>query len=222
MKSIVTINKGSPVTTTLIIANGVGNQHKNVMQLLRAHKNRKILSTFETAKVSNGGRPVEFAYLTEKQATFLITLMKNTDIVLDFKETLVDSFYEMRNQLTDKKIAREDGKRIYRQKTDVIKQFVEYASSQGSKSASHYFSNLAQMENRAMFIFEKKYKNMREVLTIKQLMQVSTADFIIEKALTDGMEQGIGYKECYALAKERIIEFVGIIGKSPILLLGRD
>ena len=67
-----TINK-EIVTDTLIIAKGIGNHHKNVMELLNNYSHTKTLSTFKTEKVSNGGRPVEFAILNETQATFLIT-----------------------------------------------------------------------------------------------------------------------------------------------------
>lgn len=213
-------------TNTLLIADGVGTEHRAVMQLLKTHSKTKTLSTFEMLKVSRGGRPVEYAELNERQATFLVTLMKNSDKVVEFKELLTNEFITMRSRLAelasrqrdkDWLNTRKDGKVVYMQKTDVIKKFVEYATTQGSGSAKRYYTALAKMENSALFFFEQKYKNMREVLTIKQLMQVATADDVIEKALEEGMKEKLDYHDIYKLAKSRIVAFAGIIGQSPVL-----
>ena len=226
MKDLVIIENNKAMTNTLLIAEGVGNHHKNVMMLLNNHSNTETLSTFETAKVSNGGRPVEYAKLNEMQATFLITLMKNSQKVVTFKEELTKQFFKQRlfiqnviiqQQNPDWLNVRKDGKQVYFQKTDVIKDFIEYAIQQGSKSAKMYYVNFAKMENQALFIFEQKYPNMREVLTIRQLMQVSIADDIIEKAIKEGMEQSLFYKDIFQECKKRIIKYVEIIGQSPIL-----
>jgi phage regulator Rha-like protein len=228
MDNIVFLDNGKPVTTTLIISEGVGTSHRNVMGLLKRYSNRETLSTFRLSKVSRGGRPVEYATLSEEQTTFLITLMQNSDKVVTFKEALTKEFFKQRQIISrlilqrespDWQNVRKDGKQIYKQKTNVIKEFVEYATNQGSSSSQRYYSNIAKMQNSALFFFEQKYKNMREVLTIKQLMQVATADDVIEKALKDGMDKELPYKDIYILAKERIISYAEIIGKSPILQL---
>lgn len=227
-KELVLLKNEKAYTTTLIIAEGCKVEHRATIQLLNTHKNTDTLSTFEMSKVSRGGRPIEYAILDELQTTFLITLMKNSLPVVKFKENLAKAFFKQRKviakliaQREDSKWQniRKDGKQVYFQKTDIIKEFVEYATAQGSKSAQRYYANLAKMENRALFFFEQKYKNMREVLTIKQLMQVATAADVIDKALKEGMDREFSYKDCYKLARERIIAFVEIIGQSPVLSL---
>ena len=72
------------------------------------------------------------------------------------------------------------------------------------------------MENNALFFIEARYKNLREIMTIKQLMQVATADDVIEKAIQEGMDSGMHYKDIFKLAKERVIAFATIIGKSQL------
>jgi len=221
--------KGNEVfTTSLKIAEGTGVEHRAIMQLLKTHSGRKTLSTFEMSKVSRGGRPVEFAMLNEIQTTFLITLMRNSDIVVEFKEKLTQEFFRQRETIAQLvrqqkdpnwQNVRRDGKQVYMQKTNVVKRFVDYATEQGSKNAKMYYANLAKMENSALFFFEQKYPNVRETLTIKQLMQVATADDVIEKSLTEGMSEGMSYKDCYKLAKNRIIAFADIIGRSPVVKL---
>jgi phage regulator Rha-like protein len=225
MKDICTNNGKEVFTTTLVIAEGVGNQHYTVMNLIKSHSGTETLSSFEKRKVSRGGRPVEYAVLTEVQATFLITLMRNSEKVVEFKEKLTREFFRQRQLISELvrqqsdpnwQNVRKDGKAVYMQKTDVIKKFVDYATEQGSKNSRMYYANLAKMENNALFFLEQKYKNVREILTIKQLMQVATADDVIEKALKEGMDKQLNYKECYKLAKDRIIAFAEIIGKSPV------
>lgn len=155
-------------------------------------------------------------------------LVKNTPESLDIKDRIEVEFNKMRSQLarlaktrlsSDWQQTRKDGIEVYKQKRDVIKLFVDYAKAQGSQSAEKYYTNLASMENKALFLFEQKFKNTREMLNIRQLMQVSTTDQIIEKALDDGMEQKLHYKDIYQLAKERVSQFSGIIGKSQVIAL---
>jgi hypothetical protein len=117
------------------------------------------------------------------------------------------------------KLERSKSKQTYLQKSDTVKIFVDYCTEAGSKSAKMYYVNLAKMENKALFIFEQKFKNMREVLNIRQLMQVGVADQIIEKVLKEGMEESMDYHDIFKLAKQRVIQFSEIIGQSPILAL---
>lgn len=229
MDDLVSIDGNNVFTTSLAIADGVEIEHKNVIELIRRYKddiNEVGTSTFQTRKFNTKGRQGELALLDESQATFLITLMKNSKKVVRFKKQLTKEFFKQRQIISNLiqqrndpgwQNVRKDGKAIYQQKTEVIKEFVEYATQQGSKSAKKYYMAIGNMENKALFFFEQKYKNLREVLTIKQLMQVSTADNVIEKALKDGMDKGLPYKEVYQLARNRIVAYADIIGKSPVL-----
>jgi phage regulator Rha-like protein len=237
MEKAVEIYDDVPRSGTFIISKGFKRDHHRLMELIKKHKERFLrlgnnsVSTgliMRRIPVKKAGRPVNEIMLNEQQTIFLGTLFRNTEVVLDFKERLAKEFVEQRNWMSnaiqqrenpDWQNVRRDGKLVYRQKTDIVKHFVDYATEQGSKHAQMYYSNLANMENSALFYLEQKYKNLREVLTIKQLMQVSTADDVIEKALQEGMDQGLHYRDCYKLAKKRIITFAEIIGKSPVLSL---
>jgi len=229
MKSLVHIGKNNKAfTTSLIIAKETGVEHRAVIILLKRHSKREILSSFEMLKVSTKGRPVEYAELSEIQATFLITMMKNSDIVLKFKERLVIQFFKLRdsqdrirsnyrnNEWTE---IREQGKIPRRLETDVIKEFIDYATEQGSKSAQMYYMNITKMENKALFIVEQKYKNLRDVLGVVELSTIQNADHIVARALRDGMNDKLAYKDIYKLAKERVEMFAEIRGKSQILAL---
>lgn len=90
---------GEPTTTSLIVAEGTGTQHKNVLELIRnnlADFEEFGTLAFETRK--SAGRPTEFVRLNEPQATLLLTYMRNSDIVREFKRNLVRAFFELRSR----------------------------------------------------------------------------------------------------------------------------
>ncbi|EBS6645156.1 phage regulatory protein/antirepressor Ant [Salmonella enterica subsp. enterica] len=100
MNSIVTLNDtGCPVTTSLAIADGVGNPHSSVIKLIR--QNTSDLEEFgllDFKSESTGGRPTEYALLNEQQSTLLLTYMRNNDVVRAFKKQLVKAFFELAQQ----------------------------------------------------------------------------------------------------------------------------
>ncbi len=103
MSNLVIITDRQPVTTSLIIAEGINNEHASVINLVRTYQqileefgNVDFKSTYvgETQK-----RATEYALLNEQQATFLITLMRNSGIVVQFKKELVKAFFAMRDRI---------------------------------------------------------------------------------------------------------------------------
>ena len=91
---------GGACTTSLIVAEGTGNDHASVMRLIRdniADFEEFGIVGFEIRKLDGPGRPENFAVLNEEHATLLLTYMRNSDIVRDFKKRLVRAFYELRN-----------------------------------------------------------------------------------------------------------------------------
>ncbi len=91
---IVQVADGVATTTSMRIANGTQVQHKNLRELIEDNLSdfeEFGRVRFETAKPpegTNGGRPVKYAILNEEHATLLLTYMRNSDIVRDFKETV--------------------------------------------------------------------------------------------------------------------------------------
>ena len=228
---LVMLEKNKPVTTSLIIAKGVKTEHHSVITLIRKHtKSLQEFGTVEFQIRKSGGRPLEFAILNEEQTTFLITCMRNTEIVIEFKIKLVKEFYKMKKTLIaiierqtdeDWKRNRSIGKITRQEETDTIKEFVEYAKSQGSTKAEMYYQNISKMENKGLFLIEEKFKNIREVLTGQQLQVLCSADQIVINALKDGMKNKMNYKEIYTLAKERIEVFASIIPKSIVPMINK-
>lgn len=102
--------KKEPYTTNEIIAECAEIERISVRKLIENHKEDLevfgILS-FEMTKINDGrGRPRKIYHLNEQQATLLITYLKNTEPVREFKKNLVSAFFEMRDELTKIRIER--------------------------------------------------------------------------------------------------------------------
>lgn len=104
--------KSEPYTTSKVIAECGGQEHRAIRQLIESHK--KELQefgrvTFEMIPLeTNGGvQEIKVYKLNEEQATFLITLMRNTPQVVLFKKNLVKQFYSMRQELQRRALERE-------------------------------------------------------------------------------------------------------------------
>lgn len=116
-----------PFTTSDVIAEWTGNSYRSVQriiekQLTRLEKFGRV--RFEiTPLQTNGGIQNHKVYcLNEEQATLLITFLKNTDIVADFKVELVRQFYAMRTELLNRRDRRAGLKPVRRELTDAVKE----------------------------------------------------------------------------------------------------
>lgn len=101
---LVDVKDAQPQTTTLQIALGLGLQHASVIKLVRTYRPDFAEFSpirFEIRKgeaLPQGGfaKATEYAVLDEQQATFLMTLLKNSPRVIAFKKSLVKAFFEAR------------------------------------------------------------------------------------------------------------------------------
>ncbi len=170
-------------------------------------KYKSDIEDFGTLLISNeescGGRPAEIYYLNEEQATFVITLLRNSKIVVAFKKELVRQFYAMRNFLMEKQSqdweeTRRIGKLTRRSETDTIKKLVEYAKEQGSTHLDKLYVNYSKLANKMAGITS------REEATITQLNNLCMMENIILNVIEAGLEANRNYKQIYKDCKERI------------------
>jgi len=231
MDDLIIMQKNDIYTTTLIISENLEMKHEHIIKILKKYENIEILSRLEIRKLATKGRAIVNYLLTEEQALLLVSMMRNTPKVIEFKIKLVRAFIHYRklaSQLLSQKqnVAwiekRQDTKVMRQECTDVIQEFVAYAKEQGSKSADHYYSNLSRMELSGLFILEKKYPNARDVMSMRQLNLIEMADEAVAVSLRESMDNGLPYKECYQEAKKRIELLAKIIPRSPLPALLRD
>ena len=84
------------------LAEQLGNQHKNTMELIERYTSKVKqfgLLPFQTEARparQHGGGDTRFALLNEDQAFFLLALSRNTDRVVELKSSLIMAFREAR------------------------------------------------------------------------------------------------------------------------------
>lgn len=100
--------KKEPYTLSSIVAECAEIKHRNLKSLLNKH--REDFESFGkvTFKISpsESGQNKRDYILNEQQATLLITYLRNTEPVKEFKKNLVRAFFEMREELAKFRIQR--------------------------------------------------------------------------------------------------------------------
>ena len=204
MYELVEVRRDEVFTNSKVIADGTGNQHHAVRELIK--KYQKDIESFGTLLISNeestGGRPMEIFLLNEEQATFVITLLRNSKVVVKFKKELVSQFYSMRKFILEKQSKvwaemRENNKQNRLQETDVIKLLTDYAKQQGSTNSDKLYVVYTKLAKSVI-------KNDRDNISIADLSALTLVESIILQTIRIDMSMGMYYKDIYKDCKDRI------------------
>lgn len=224
---VVTIVERKTVTTSLNVAEVFGKRHKNVIQAIENLGVSEAFArpNFQPSEYTDPtGRKLPMFNLTRDGFTMLVMGFTG-EKAMKFKEAYIDAFNKMEKRIYQRVTPPQDaqwiearslGKVLRVQETSVIQKFVDYATAQGSKNAKKYYMAISKMENAALFFLEQKFTNLRDVLDLNQLMTVASADRIVSKALADGMKAEMNYKDIYVMAKENVVSFADMTGKTFI------
>lgn len=101
--------KKEPYTTSAIIAECAGIKHHAIQEHIRKQIGRLeqfVKVSFKMRPLQSGQQAKDYI-LNEQQATLLITFLKNTEQVANFKTNLVKAFFEMRDELSKFRMQRE-------------------------------------------------------------------------------------------------------------------
>lgn len=112
MNELVFIKNDDVFTNTFLLSEGLNVDNRSICRLIENHFDD--INSFGTRVrfqirpfMTNGGlQDVKVCDLNEPQATFVITLMKNTKAVVAFKKRLVVEFYKQRGLLQERNAAR--------------------------------------------------------------------------------------------------------------------
>ena len=155
------------------------------------------------------------------------SLIMNTNVTPSKKQLLykvqndfIDAFEKMEYLLSKQQTNndnvewlkhRELGKSTRLELTDTIKEFVDYATKQGSKSAKMYYMNITKMEYKALNFIQLGKPKLRETLDTLELYQLLLAEDICKKSIKRSMEEGLHYKEIYIVAKQDVEKYANVV-----------
>lgn len=175
--------KGEARVDSRLIATALGNQHKNVMELIGRYTD--MLSgfgkvAFKTEPLASGQHE-RYALLNEDQAFFLLTLSRNTARVVQLKARLVQAFSEAR------RLAQQHGTEYlptYHELHDAIGLTVAQSANQ-----RHIHANFNKLVNKATGIDSGQ----RPSLTQPQQSMLTVAQHIAATAVRNAPDHKTGY-----------------------------
>lgn len=195
-------------TTSKDIAEGAGVQHGSIQHLI--NKNRCDFEEFGNLELTDfkcvnpkGGRPEKIYSLNEQQATLLLTYLKNTEPVREFKKNLVRQFFNLKGIVKEKsnekwclqRIANVTTRKLV---TDQIKLFVEYAKKCGSKNADRYYSNFTDLANKYAQIYNRDFSE------FEKLKNLETVEKVISKEIERQISKKVEYHEAFRNIKSKV------------------
>lgn len=208
--------KGNDVfTNSKIISEGTENQHHAVQQIISKYEEDikdfgALRFEMRVLKHENyrGSTREKIYLLNEEQATFVITLLRNSKVVVKFKKELVRQFYAMRRFLIEKQSKLWNDTRISNKEnrlkeTDVIKMLVEYAKEQGSTHSDKLYVTYTKLAKTVI-------GGNRDNISASDLNNLTLVENIILQTIRIDMSMGMHYKEIYKDCKDRIERFKDI------------
>lgn len=197
-------SKDEPYTTSDIIAEATGNNYRSVQRIIEKQKNRlevfgRVRFEITPFETKGGVQNKKIYYLNEQQATLLITFLKNTEVVADFKTELVRQFFEMRQELQSRRNLRTERKPIRLSMTDAIKALPESPHKVFKYKQYTDLAYKVAIGKSAQKIRKergaKQSDNASDFLTAKELQAVSD----VENKISVLIQLGMNYNEIKSL-----------------------
>lgn len=223
MKNLVKTVKGEPRTTSDLIAKEFGIAH---IEITRKMKNLSmeipILRFNEMYKKDARivrGREFE-TYSMNRDGYMFLVMNISTKKAHSKKLAFIDAFNEMEQALVKQAANSADGnwlkvrnqsKQMRLQQTDVIKEFVEYATKQGSKSAKFYYKHITNATYSALQLIQHKKPKLKDTLDTLELSQLMVAENVAKKSISNHMASGEHYKTVFVLVKQDLIKLAATL-----------
>jgi Rha family phage regulatory protein len=237
MTSLVSVHKGAAYSDSQLVADKFGHRHLYVMGAIK-----KLIADLAKIKGSNN-LPLNFieaereyrgqkfkVYLMDRRAFSLLAMRFQGAKALEWQVKFNDAFYLMEHQLllehSNKSNAawitqREQGKIARKEEADTIKDFVEYAKSQGSQNAQFYYKHITVACYRCLQLIESEKPKLRDTLGIMELNQLMLAEHVAERSIRRHMKAGEHYKSVFTLVKADLERFAeGLMLDTPKRLKG--
>lgn len=137
----------------------------------------------------------------------LLAMGFNGKKAMEWKLKYIAAFNKMESVLKEKSTqawieTRQQGKITRKAETDVIKELVEYAKTQGSTHSQMLYMTYSKLANRMVGIKGKE----RDIATTSQLNNLGIFENIILNLIRVGMSQDMDYHDIYRLCEGRCVQ----------------
>lgn len=216
---LVEVKNNKPFCDSSLVAKKFNIQHAKVVQAikrlekrLRVHDVNPKLEEF--TKEYRG--QAYTAYLMDRDFFMMLGMRFETKEAIIWQSKFIDAFNEMENKLLKAELNKHDsdfiqvrqkGKQSRLEETDVIKDFVDYATKQGSKNAKFYYKHITKATYQALELMVQKQPKLRDTLDIYQLSELLLAERVAKNSLKKYMELGRHYKDVYKCVADDLTTF---------------
>lgn len=219
MVNLIESVKGEPRTNSYLIGKEFGISHKHILEKLKI-LTAEISTVRFNEMYSEYNRIVrgrEFKTISMNRDGYMFLIMNiSTKKAHEKKLAFIDAFNAMEKTLLklDENShdnqwlkARSQSKAARLQQTDVIKEFVEYAINQGSKSAKFYYKHYTNVTYKALGLIQHKRPKLKDTLDLMELSQLMVAENVAKQSIRKHMNNGEHYKSVFLLVKQDLIAF---------------
>jgi conserved hypothetical protein len=216
------IKRDEVLVSSRVVAEKLGKQHKHILESI---DKITLDSTVETStlfieskyKALNGKMNREILFTDEG---FLLYIF-NIQGYVEFKLEFIKEFKRLQNLLREKQSeewlkTRKQGKLVRRGETDVIQQLIQYAINLGCKNTKFFYSNYSKMVNKLNGISTGQ----REFVDWGTLMKIAQSEDLVQKEILKGIEQGLHYSIIYERCKEKVKQYIDLVGTDVKLING--
>lgn len=211
MNDLVISKNDEVYTNSWVIAENIERDHSSITRAIQRYEkdltelgNLNFSSTGSRGKDTRG-QERKIYELNEQQAIFLMTLLDNSPIVLDFKKRLACEFVKMRRFILEKQSAewqqsRLTGKKVRRDETDIIlTKLIPHAEAQGSKNVGKLYMTYSKLVNSTLGI----ESGQRDNLPLAYVDAIKFLERAIENIISIEVDKGTYYKEIYQICKAK-------------------
>lgn len=211
--------RGRIVADSRDVARMIGRQHAHVMRTINTMYGHLSQSNFGLADffikatyMDDQGKPRPCYYLTQMGCEMVANKQTGAGGTL-FTAQYVKAFHAMKEFIMERNSpiwqdTRTLTKEVRRQETDVIRELVDYAHTQGSQHAVKYYTSISKLANKAAGIDDRDLAHVGQLTTL----------MLIEQVIADEIRASIAaqkpYKEIYTSVQQRLLAFGAITGTS--------
>lgn len=211
--------KGRAITTSRNVAEIFGKRHDDVLKAIRKLEcsSEFRLGNFAESSYKNEQNKTQPQYLMTRDGFTILAMGFTGKEAMKFKEGYIKQFNAMERILQQRATdewqeSRRVGKTYQIELNDTIKDFVEYAKSQGSSKAQMYYKHFASFSNKSVDIKDGERDNAKP----RQLMNQTYVIETIKSTIMQEMAKKTHYKDIYKLCQFKVDGLLSYIAPKQI------
>jgi len=226
MGELIEIKKGELLVDSHLVARKFGMQHKDfkntadkVIEKLKNLRGDTIPPKYYEETRHYRGTDYN-VYLMSREFFSLVSMRLKSQKAFEWQVKFNQAFYDMESRLLKAQTNKTDeewtstrliGKTARLEETDAIKEFVDYATKQGSSNANFYYANITKATYKALGLMAQKHPKLRDEMNIYQISELMLAERLAATKLREYMILKRDYKDIYSSVRDDLLIFADAI-----------